>query len=273
MSEELNAVTTPSEETAEQTQVESTPAENKAFLKVKFNHEEKDLDENTARELAQKGMNYDKVNTAFEEYKTKHQPLYEAAKAEGYDSLEGYIYALKAPKIEPVPTVEEAMQKYLDDGQPDTTARTLAELEIEKAQKKRNEAIEQAKADMTSVLNKKKEKQIALIKEKFPDFTGEVSEEFKTLYNEKLVNEDMTFAEAVYDSEYNKLKKQLEEANTKLKALGANVENAAATTGSVKDNGGEKTYFTREEVENMTPEEIKKNYEKITKSMKNWKKE
>ncbi|MBO0959560.1 hypothetical protein J1P26_07410 [Neobacillus sp. MM2021_6] len=31
------------------------------FLKVKFNHEEMELDEMTARELAQKGLNYDKV--------------------------------------------------------------------------------------------------------------------------------------------------------------------------------------------------------------------
>ena len=37
------------------------------FLKIKFNHEEHDLDEKTARELAQKGMNYDKIKAKLDE--------------------------------------------------------------------------------------------------------------------------------------------------------------------------------------------------------------
>lgn len=40
---------------------EQLEEDRQAFLKVKYNSEEMDLDEDTARELAQKGMNYDKV--------------------------------------------------------------------------------------------------------------------------------------------------------------------------------------------------------------------
>lgn len=54
--------TTETEQTEEvdQPQEELTEAQN-AFLKVKYNKEELDLDEDRARELAQKGLNYDKL--------------------------------------------------------------------------------------------------------------------------------------------------------------------------------------------------------------------
>jgi hypothetical protein len=41
--------------------IEALPAEENPFLKVKYNGEEMTLDEARARELAQKGMNYDKI--------------------------------------------------------------------------------------------------------------------------------------------------------------------------------------------------------------------
>jgi hypothetical protein len=47
---------TPSEQSQETEQPEQTP-----FLKVKYNKEEMELDEERARELAQKGLNYDKT--------------------------------------------------------------------------------------------------------------------------------------------------------------------------------------------------------------------
>jgi hypothetical protein len=49
-------------ETVEDTKpTEPTEQPVSPFLKVKYNHEEMDLDELTARELAQKGLNYDKT--------------------------------------------------------------------------------------------------------------------------------------------------------------------------------------------------------------------
>lgn len=51
----------PSVEPQEPTEPSEPPAEENPFLKVKYNGEEMTLDEARARELAQKGMNYDKV--------------------------------------------------------------------------------------------------------------------------------------------------------------------------------------------------------------------
>lgn len=56
VSEEVDTIET------EQTEAEQQQeAERQAFLRVKYNKEEMELDENTARELAQKGLNYDKT--------------------------------------------------------------------------------------------------------------------------------------------------------------------------------------------------------------------
>jgi hypothetical protein len=57
--ETLETVDTQETESPETT--EAPPAEENPFLKVKYNGEEMTLDEVRARELAQKGMNYDKI--------------------------------------------------------------------------------------------------------------------------------------------------------------------------------------------------------------------
>lgn len=46
---------------AEEVPAEATPADVEKFLRVKYNGEERDLAEEEARTLAQKGMNYDKI--------------------------------------------------------------------------------------------------------------------------------------------------------------------------------------------------------------------
>ena len=47
----------------------STNTEGKAFLKVKYNKDVLELDEEKAREYAQKGLNYDKVKGELDTYK------------------------------------------------------------------------------------------------------------------------------------------------------------------------------------------------------------
>ena len=71
----------------------------------------------------------------------------------------------------------------------------------------------------------------------------------------------------------------------RLIASGANAEDAyyaaiakkeketkspAKPPGKIGQSGGEKDFFTKEEVEQMSPEEVHKNYEKIKTSMKKW---
>ena len=57
----LDTPETPVETVEDTTQTETTEAPTEPFLKIKYNHEEMELDAERARELAQKGLNYDKV--------------------------------------------------------------------------------------------------------------------------------------------------------------------------------------------------------------------
>ena len=64
-----------------------------AFLTVKFNHTEVELDEETARELAQKGLNYDKLKESYDSLSQDEGLLLLSALAEkfGYESKEQLI--------------------------------------------------------------------------------------------------------------------------------------------------------------------------------------
>jgi hypothetical protein len=66
--------------TIEQTE-EEPAAETRRTLKLKYNGEEKDVDEEEARTLAQKGMNYDKVQSKLQE---QQNALDELAQLQGY---------------------------------------------------------------------------------------------------------------------------------------------------------------------------------------------
>ena len=81
----------PSQETEAQ-EAEQTPA----FLKVKYNKEEMELDEATARELAQKGLNYDKVQERLQalESDPRLALIEELAQVNGMDVNE-YVEAVR----------------------------------------------------------------------------------------------------------------------------------------------------------------------------------
>ena len=87
MSDELNQVTEENvfsdvtegenlfedvEETPETPETEEVQEEPKSFLKVKYNGEEQDLNEEDARTFAQKGMNYDKIYSPLEKLAKKN---------------------------------------------------------------------------------------------------------------------------------------------------------------------------------------------------------
>ena len=61
-----------SEPVADTTHTEETsePVESNPFLRVKYNKEELELDEERARELAQKGLNYDKVQERLQQFES-----------------------------------------------------------------------------------------------------------------------------------------------------------------------------------------------------------
>ncbi len=47
-----------------------------------------------------------------------------------------------------------------------------------------------------------------------------------------------------------------------------NAENAALSTGSVRDDGGASVFYTASQVKAMTPTQVRANYDRIIESMK-----
>ena len=96
-------------------------------LKVKYNHEEMELDEAEAITYVQKGMNYDKVAQRAQQSEAQLQEAESLARSLGYDSVTAMI-ADARKGIE-----EQRVQKYVEeDGVPEPMARFLVRTELEK---------------------------------------------------------------------------------------------------------------------------------------------
>jgi hypothetical protein len=91
--EELD--TTETEQTEGLTE-QQQEAERQAFLRVKYNKEEMELDEHTARELAQKGLNYDKTLERLQALESDPRLSFveELAREQGMDTNE-YLEAVR----------------------------------------------------------------------------------------------------------------------------------------------------------------------------------
>jgi len=249
------------------------------FLRVKFNHEDKDLDETSAREYAQKGMNYDKVHSELEKIKTEYEgvknehsqfkSVAEIVKAEGYENLEDYISVLKSEKLEEVPTLDGLTKFYEDKGNDRDTAETLAQLRIDNIKARNNERIQKGKHAQNEMFSKRKANDLQKVSEKFPDYKNGLPQEFTEKYGEELNAGNIGFFEAVYDFEHSKLKSENDDLKAKLSAYETNNANKSKSVGGVKADA-DTDFFTEEQVNEMTSKEIAKNYDKIMKSMKKW---
>lgn len=112
---------------------EDTP---KARIKVKFNHEERELDEDEAAPLIQKGLNYDKIATKTKELEGKLGQTEKLAKMMGFESAEEMIAAAEENFI------EQKVAKLVDEGVHEAIARDLVQRDVE-----RNQPQEQPRGD------------------------------------------------------------------------------------------------------------------------------
>ncbi|MEH7355076.1 hypothetical protein V7150_16080 [Neobacillus drentensis] len=137
-------------ETEEDTKpTETTEEPVSPFLKVKYNHEEMELDEITARELAQKGLNYDKVTERLQQLEsdprlafiedlanqyemTPDQYMAEVKKQREQDELDALIQNNIPPEL---------AQEVLE-GRKDRQERKKQQEETEKKQKQDAESFE-----------------------------------------------------------------------------------------------------------------------------------
>jgi len=117
----------PEEETpAIETQpAEELPTEKKVF-KVKHNHEERDVTEDEAVPLIEKGLNYDKVSQRKAELETRQTQSDELASLLGYAGTDEMLEAARTNYI------EQRVAALVDDGVHEAIARDLVQRDLDK---------------------------------------------------------------------------------------------------------------------------------------------
>lgn len=218
--------TTENEETVDETTEPTTKVEEpKPFsLHVKYNGEEKDLGEDEARTLAQKGMNYDKV----------YEPLQKLARLNGMEVGE-YLNTLSDTQTayEVDKELSSLKEKY-----PDTPEEVLNELAQKRVMENQNlqfKKFEDEAKGNEDALKAEIERQVNVFKKEYPELEPDKLDAGVYEY----VKQGYSLLEA-----YNKWNKVQEENNkpiidAKQKVDKLNEENKKKSLGNTTNAGGD----------------------------------
>lgn len=270
----------PAEPPADQPSEPSTPAETPAPppIKVKYNHQEMELPYEEAVQHIQKGMNYDK---AIE--RARQEAAQEAAQKARDEWIAEQGYAWKGKPITTEAEYKQALREQEIEEKlrlqysslPDEIIEEILEnrrfREETLAERKTREEAER-KAQEEKDLTTRRDTMYDEFLTEFPEYDTE--EKWKTIPPEVYAEADKwltsggregrRLADAL--AKYN-----LRQIQAQDQAAQANQANADSSTGSVKGQGKTQTFFTREQVANMSREEIRANYAAIKESEKRWK--
>lgn len=224
--------------------------EEKLTLDIVYNGDKLTLDEEQARNLAQKGMNYDRL---YEKYEETAKKLGEAAAyREKIDSL-----------AQAAGTTPESIIGLLDKNIKDFQISNYAESEKippEYAEKMMSltreiEALKREKEELLPI--KKREEDIAAFNKEYPDVDVRgIDEDILSLWE----SSDKPLAD-VYNSVM--LKKLLNKQQAEI----ANEQNKKASSGSVKDAAAGEKIYSEDEIRNMSDDEIKRNFKALVRQL------
>lgn len=236
-------------------------------LKIKYNHEEKELDEETARELAQKGMNYDKVLKEHEALK---------ARLSEYESMS--IDEIKASAQALGMTVKDYIEYakgYADEANIQKIADTYgvdyayakALYETQKAARPAGSKPAEA-APPAEPVQDKLEADIHELYKAYPDVT---EDDVKAIMDDYGKGVPMLAAYEKYllKKEHEQAKARLAEYEKKLAIRETNDRNNDMAVGSLSGGGdaAPSDIYTKEELDALTPEQIRRDPDKAAKSM------
>jgi hypothetical protein len=236
---------------------------NQYKLKITYNDAEEELDEETARTLAQKGKNYDKKVSQLDEATTKLRD---------YDSNELIQYLKKQAEKSNV-SFSDFSKRYFErlNEQSDAEIARQKKIPIDevRAQRIANERAERAEAELATVKNKaaeqeRAESELEELKKAYPDaltkpLPKEVVDAYKAGAN--LVREYKHYIEL------NGLRSEIEKMTSQQQIEHVNNENAGASTGKLGGAATTETPLTDEMIAKMSPEELDKNHERIAKHL------
>ncbi len=240
------------ESTDENQSSEELSQAEKDFLEIQYNKEVIKLDKDKAKEYAQKGMNYDKVKSRLEALESDPRLTFVEKQAQKYGmTIDEYLRAVEQEEQE-----QEIQRLAESKGLPEDIAKELYESKKFREQYTQREQQELAQ--------KNQQKMLADFINEYPDVKADdIPQEVWKDFDRGI---DLVSAYAKYENKV--LKEKLRNVSN---ATRINQDNAEASTGSVTGQGnGNFVSFTKEQVQNMTTEEVNKNYNNILKSMKSW---
>ncbi len=247
-------------------------------IKVKYNHQELELPYEEAVQHIQKGMNYDK---AIE--RARQEAAQEAAQKARDEWIAEQGYAWKGKPITTEAEYKQALREQEIEEKlrlqysslPDEIIEEILEnrrfREETLAERKTREEAER-KAQEEKDLSTRRDAMYDEFLTEFPEYDTE--EKWKTIPPEVYAEADKWLQSG--GREGRRLadalaKHNLRQIQAQDQAAQANQANADSSMGSVKGQGKTQTYFTREQVANMSREEIRANYAAIKESEKRWK--
>lgn len=225
------------------------------FLKVKYNKEELALDREKAVEYAQKGMNYDKVIEKLNALESDPRLSFVEQQAKKYSmTVPQYLDAVR--EEEEREKLAELTQKNI----PEDLAKEVLEGRKFREQYHVKEQSDQAKAQQ--------EAEFQAFLDTFPEV--QPSDIPQSVWDE--VTKGKSLVDAYTRHENQALKQKLAEIEKGKEIDATNAANAAASTGSVQNNGNNNQlpFFTEEQVSKMSRADVNKNWNAIMESQKRW---
>lgn len=230
-------------------------------LKVKFNHEEKELPYEEAVKYAQMGMNYPKLQERLQQLES-HPALSWAeqqAKMYGFQTVEQYIEAVNKQQE------QEKLNQLIQQNIPEEYAKEMLE-----TRKFREQYESERKAQEQQ---KKQQEDYMKFFEAFPDVKADSIPPEVWVEVDKGRSLVSAYREYSLSTENQTLKSKLSEFEQKLQTQQANAQNAQTSTGSLTGQGSVPSdYISKETFETNRGNQawMSKNYDLLVKSMKKW---
>lgn len=222
------------EEEKEDTSVEETKEiqeeskEELPFLEIKYNKETKGLTQEQARELAQKGMNYDHIN---EKYNSLNEALSKLARMNDMD-VNSFLNTLNDTqvKFEEQKELDTLKEKY-----PDSNEELLKELASKNVKDRMAESLHKYEAEQNEQVNaheQQAKRDIEILQKEFPDLKEIPEDVFNIIQNEQI-----DLVHAYYKYLHNEDLKRISEAEQRSKVDAMNETNKKKSLGSTSNAG------------------------------------
>ena len=210
-------------------------AQDSPFLEIVYNKEAKGLTKDEAIELAQKGMNYDKVFSSYSLLKQNEPILNDLIRLAEVNnmSVEDYVNSLNEvqKEFDINQEIEALKQKY--PGSDDSALRELATLQVKERNANKSKSIEESKRATADARRNEISRQLDIFNQRYPDLDPQKLD--KGVYS--LMANGYTLLEAYESVEAEKRSAIEQERQSKEKISRQNEENRKKSLGNTTNMG------------------------------------